>query len=186
MWILINCVSLIFINLNLKKIYIFFAVLRRGKCRSSSGKLVKACRNLSSSESTRAFPVCSVQLAASSCSSPPSLPPSPSQSHLSSISLPPLNLSDAAGRDLALLPLWWFFLSFPVLLAMFYFFDLLLPCTGVSSLCSIYMAARECIDLTFPCCCSLRATWQKPLRFVSVILIWYLHHFYLYNIKYKL
>lgn len=101
-----HCVSLILINSSEKKKKCIFAVLRRGKCRSSSGKLVKACRKLSSSESTRAFPVCSLQLAASACSSPPSLPPSPSQSHLSSVTLPPPNLSDAVGRDLALPPLW--------------------------------------------------------------------------------
>lgn len=115
----------------------YFVVLRRVKCRSSSEKLVKACRNLSSSESMRAFPVCSLQLAASSCSSPPSLPLSP-------LSVPPFFCISATSKSLWCCRSWPRSFSSVVIFPLFssashyvYLFYLLLPCTGVSSLCSI-------------------------------------------------
>lgn len=132
-------------------------------------KLVKACRNLSLSESMRSFPVCSLQLTASSRSSTPCLPPSPSQSHLSSVSLPPLNLSDAVGPDLTLLPLWWFFLSFPVLLTMFTystFFHVL-----VSPLSAVYKWQQgNALIWPFLAAAPLGPHSSNPLYFV--ILIW--------------
>lgn len=132
-------------------------------------KLVKACRNLSLSESMRSFPVCSLQLTVSSRSSTPCLPPSPSQSHLSSVSLPPLNLSDAVGPGLTLLPLWWFFLSFPVLLTMFTystFFHVL-----VSPLSAVYKWQQgNALIWPFLAAAPLGPHSSNPLYFV--ILIW--------------
>lgn len=175
------CVSLFFFFLltwvlNKKPTY-FCGFANGGNAEVVQKKLVKACRNFSSSESMRAFPVCSLQLAASSCSSLPSrLPPSPSRSHLSSVSLPPLNLSDAVGPDLALLPLWWFLLSFPVVLttfpysAFFFFFRAL-----VSPLSAVYKWQQGNV-LTWPFLAAAAAALEphgsKPLYFVSVILIW--------------